>query len=475
MVKKIGCLGEGALTFKLVIALCFFVLAVCPVVLAVPQSFSINGRLTDELGTSIPGTSVINFSIYDAATGGNILWSSNRSVTTDSGGIYSERLTGIDMNFTQQYYLGIKVGSDSEMTPRINLSSSGYAIRANTTTALDGWGNYTARKLNLFSGGGTALNATDGTMTVEIVDGTYALDVNFGNFTIAGTGTVASVGKICDSVGCIGDAIAGSGYWNRSGAVLIPSVSGDNITVGGEGKFGNTYYSILGNEGSYAGVFTDGTRGAYLADGSRAGYFYDGSRVAYLADGSQAGQFYDGTRSAYFADGTSAGYFTDTSNSYDAYLAESSNYNAAGYFSYSGGSMYATLATSSVAGTFHDGTRGAYLADGSRAGYFYDGSREAYLADGSQAGYFYDGSRVAYLADGSQALYAYDGTRVAYLADGSQAGQFHDGQRTVNLADGSYSYNDGSLMIGGGPSLNTSGTKNLTITSGGGSVIIKLG
>jgi len=49
-------------------------------------------------------------------------------VTTDSDGIYSVILSSIDLDFSSQYYLGLKVESDSEMTPRINLTSSPYSF-----------------------------------------------------------------------------------------------------------------------------------------------------------------------------------------------------------------------------------------------------------------------------------------------------------------------------------------------------------
>ena len=100
-------------------------------VLAIPQTFNIHGKLTDSGGSALDGTYGFNFSIYDAYTGGNLLWNSgNVSVTTDSSGIYNLILGGIDLSFSEQYYLGVAVGGDSEMSPRINLTSSPYAFRA---------------------------------------------------------------------------------------------------------------------------------------------------------------------------------------------------------------------------------------------------------------------------------------------------------------------------------------------------------
>jgi len=51
-------------------------------------------------------------------------------VDNDSNGIYNIVLTNVNLNFFTQYYLGVAVGNDSEMTPRINLTSSPYAFEA---------------------------------------------------------------------------------------------------------------------------------------------------------------------------------------------------------------------------------------------------------------------------------------------------------------------------------------------------------
>ncbi len=99
--------------------------------LAIPQTFNINGKLTDSNGVALSGTYTFNFSIYNVATGGTYLWNSGAmSVTTDSNGIYHVILNNVNLNFSEQYFLGIKVGTDAEMTPRLNLTSSPYAYMA---------------------------------------------------------------------------------------------------------------------------------------------------------------------------------------------------------------------------------------------------------------------------------------------------------------------------------------------------------
>jgi hypothetical protein len=74
------------------------------------------------------------FTIYPDKTGGNALWSESKQITLDDG-FFSTTLgdtTQIPLtvfNGTTRY-LGIKVGSDPEMTPRQPLSSVPYAMMA---------------------------------------------------------------------------------------------------------------------------------------------------------------------------------------------------------------------------------------------------------------------------------------------------------------------------------------------------------
>ena len=75
--------------WSLILVIFSVVLALVTLVSAIPQTFNVNGKLTDSSGSALSGTYTFNFSIYDAASGGTHLWTSNAmSVTTDSNGIY---------------------------------------------------------------------------------------------------------------------------------------------------------------------------------------------------------------------------------------------------------------------------------------------------------------------------------------------------------------------------------------------------
>jgi len=70
--------------------------------------------------------------MYPQALGGTALWTETQTVTVTDGE-FSTNLGDTDpinLPFDTTYYLGITVGSDSEMTPRQPLTSVAYAFRA---------------------------------------------------------------------------------------------------------------------------------------------------------------------------------------------------------------------------------------------------------------------------------------------------------------------------------------------------------
>ncbi len=114
--------------FLMVVLVCVFLLNGLSA--AIPQTLNLQGKLTDSSDNALTGTYNMTFKIYDVVTGGSELWvSANNSVTTDSDGVYNFILAGVNLPFDTEYYLGIKVVNDAEMTPRINLTSSPYTFR----------------------------------------------------------------------------------------------------------------------------------------------------------------------------------------------------------------------------------------------------------------------------------------------------------------------------------------------------------
>src|SRR5690606_6874609 len=74
----------------------------------------------------------VTFRLYAADTGGEALWSETKSVDV-TGGLFGTALGDTSafpaaLLFDRPYYLGVSVGSDPEMTPRLPLRGVPYAL-----------------------------------------------------------------------------------------------------------------------------------------------------------------------------------------------------------------------------------------------------------------------------------------------------------------------------------------------------------
>jgi len=194
------------------------------------RELSFYGSLKTSANTAVAdGEYDVIFKIYDAPTGGNLLWTgthtdANGNPITITNGFFNTLLgsgTGntlsLDFN-SDAYYLGITVGADSEMTPREQIGASAYAfnadkvdgldassfVRSNATTSIA-----TSSADTLFtitqSGAGDILNIFDGSTEVfSILDGGYVgigssspsakLTISDGNLFVGGTITATSTG-----------------------------------------------------------------------------------------------------------------------------------------------------------------------------------------------------------------------------------------------------------------------------------------
>ena len=137
-----------------------FVVFFSALVAALPSEITVQGKLTNSSGYSATGTYNMSFKIYDSFANGNTLYQTTFNVTTDSNGVYDAILRNVNLNFSDQYYLGITVSTDNESSPRINLTSSPYSFRSNITEGLNPVNKYRVAEINVtgnFSVGQTAL------------------------------------------------------------------------------------------------------------------------------------------------------------------------------------------------------------------------------------------------------------------------------------------------------------------------------
>ena len=93
-----------------------------------PASFPIQGKLTDASGRPLNGNYSIQFSLYYGSAGGTALCSDTNTVVVTNG-LFNAYIDNCSPQFNgQMLYLGIKVGTDPEMTPRQVIYPVPYAL-----------------------------------------------------------------------------------------------------------------------------------------------------------------------------------------------------------------------------------------------------------------------------------------------------------------------------------------------------------
>jgi hypothetical protein len=101
----------------------------------IPKMINYQGMLTQSDGTTpvTNGNYNLTFKIYGSQAGTDSLWReyhSNVPVTNGLFNVILGSITTLNLAFDTNYWLGIKVGTDPELTPRIRLTSVGYAYRS---------------------------------------------------------------------------------------------------------------------------------------------------------------------------------------------------------------------------------------------------------------------------------------------------------------------------------------------------------
>jgi hypothetical protein len=103
----------------------------------VPSMINYQGKITTSGGALVDTAVQMIFTIYDDSTSGNIMWADTISSVSVEKGIFSV-LLGSNNSIPDSVfdgnirYLGTKVGTDAEMTPRKAMVSVAYAYRAGT-------------------------------------------------------------------------------------------------------------------------------------------------------------------------------------------------------------------------------------------------------------------------------------------------------------------------------------------------------
>ncbi len=131
--------------FSIMLTISLVMLLLVSLYAQVPRLINYQGMLTDAVGNPIRGDVTIEFRIYASETGGTIEWAETQLVKVTDGLFHvvlgsSSPTAQIPLSLFDgtDKYLALKVGTDTEMTPRKRLVSVGYAFRAYDADKVDG-------------------------------------------------------------------------------------------------------------------------------------------------------------------------------------------------------------------------------------------------------------------------------------------------------------------------------------------------
>ena len=98
----------------------------------VPRIMSYQGILTDNAGSPLTGVYTVTFAIYVTAEGGTALWSETLDVECEAGlfNVILGLTVSLDLDFSQQYWMGIQLAGDPPILPRMRMASVPYAYWA---------------------------------------------------------------------------------------------------------------------------------------------------------------------------------------------------------------------------------------------------------------------------------------------------------------------------------------------------------
>ncbi len=289
-----------------------------------PLTISYQGLLTDSSGAPKPnGSYTFIFRIYDTLEGSHELWRESKQLEVKRG-LFSASLGDVLpfeglIDFSRQYWLGIQVGADPELSPRVRLNAVAYSFHtikadsaarslyADTSVFAQSAGipnGVVVRSLNglhdhvILSGAGGATVTSNGDSIFIAASGGNGtgiqgvqntnntldiLDANGPTATInlklpfsAGTATSATTFEVSNGstgIGLFGFSAGGDGIYGGSANPAKSGVWGEN-TGGGFGVAGSTGgagtagvwgsnsgsgFGVQGTSSSGIGVYGQGT------------------------------------------------------------------------------------------------------------------------------------------------------------------------------------------------------------------------
>ena len=256
---------------KYTISLLFSILFSCSLFAQIPHTISYQGLLTDASGNPKPdGNYQFTFYLYETSSGGSSIWSEVKTLPV-SKGLFSTSLGdtspfGSSVLFDKPYWLGIKVETEPELTPRIAMTSSSYSFTTDKTViplnlegTLNG-SNYILTGYNHGTGHGIQGVSTSGFGTVGISTGTTGETIGVAGNSSSPDGYAVSGWNLAttgNSVGILGKTNSPEGT----------AVKGFGGSIGGDFSTGvnpNSIAAVRGTSNPGEGIGT----GGYFTGGS---------------------------------------------------------------------------------------------------------------------------------------------------------------------------------------------------------------
>ena len=242
------------------------------------------GRLADSSGNPLTSTLNMSFRLYNASTGGAPLWTEQWSGPNGvkvSDGLFNVMLGSLTpiaqsvITGNANLFLGITVGTDDEMTPRVQLGSVPFAVQALTVPD----GSITTAKLAADVSLVPPANSITTTMLANGAVTTSKLDNNIGvggSFTVGtldqgfkfqvsapqGASNVARIGYYDYGAGTVLSVAPGNVYFDA------PGIVGGRLTI--DGNTGNVSvgksFSAGGTKSAVVQTVTYGKRKLYAVE-----------------------------------------------------------------------------------------------------------------------------------------------------------------------------------------------------------------
>jgi hypothetical protein len=237
----------------------------------------VQGRLTDRDGRAIKTPVRITASFYAVPSGGvPLLPGITSEVFPDNEGVFNLHLGkgipgGVGLDFTEDdYYLGLQVGADSEMTPRHRLVSVPFAVTAKNVRG----GTVAA---SVLTAGRAAVSGRAGLFGIlgestDIASGTGVRGISRGSdplYAIGVYGGSRMVGVAGGGITTLETADTGVKGEGRSRGVLGTSEAG--VGVFGWGRTAGGSFESANGYGMYAKTSAGGYKGAVKAESTEPG------------------------------------------------------------------------------------------------------------------------------------------------------------------------------------------------------------